>query len=168
MGRPKKNYEYLIGKKFGKLKVLETSDVTTKNGQACLKCLCECGVQKYIAAHHLTEDIVSCGCWKIGRERALPTFMKKIEKTDKCWLWKGQVNKAGYGRHCCKYAHRLSYIYHIGEIPMDKIICHKCNNKLCVNPDHLYAGTPYDNTQDMKRDGVFVKRSLTSKRWNKT
>ncbi len=163
VARSIKNYDYIIGKQFGKLKVIGVSEVRTKAGHVCLLCNCECGKYKYMPAHHLTDQIVSCGCWKSGKERSFPTFLKKIEKTDTCWIWKGQINKAGYGRHCCKYAHRLSYEYHIGEIPVGKIICHKCNNKICVNPDHMYAGTPFDNTQDMKRDGVFIKRSLTSK-----
>lgn len=168
MGRPKKDYRFLIGKKLGKLTVLRILDETSKRGQSQTECICECGKKKIINAHHIEEGaLVSCGCWKIGKERATPTFMKKIEKTEGCWIWKGQINKAGYGRHCCKYAHRLSYQYHVGEISGDKMICHKCNNKICVNPDHMYLGTAYDNAQDAIRDGIYKKRSLTSKRYLK-
>ncbi len=161
-------YKHLIGEKFGKLTVMTISELRSKRGHVCLKCLCECGNEKVYPAHHIEEGaLVSCGCWKSGKERILPTFLKKIEKTEGCWIWKGQINKAGYGRHCCKYAHRLSYEYHKGDIPEGKIICHTCNNKACVNPNHMYPGTAYDNAQDAIRDGVLKKRSLTSKRHKK-
>lgn len=163
MGRPMKDYGYLINKKFGKLIVKSISDVRSKKGHVCLLCQCECGNEKNIPAHHLTDELISCGCWKSGKERALPTFMKKIKKTEECWIWKGQINKSGYGRHCCKYAHRLSYEYHIGEIPGDKMICHRCNNKICVNPEHMYLGTAYDNAQDAIKCGVLLGRNTRKK-----
>lgn len=166
-GREKKHTN-LIGKKFGKLKVISIADERSKSGHVCMVCLCECGKEKKIPFHHLNDQLVSCGCWKVGKERALPTFMKKIEKTDGCWNWKGMILKSGYARHCCKYAHRLSYEYHKGDIPEGKMLCHTCNNKSCVNPDHLYPGTAYDNAQDAIRDGVYERRSLTSKRYKKT
>lgn len=163
-----RRHETLLGKTFGKLKVLAICEERSKRGQALIKCLCECGKIKDIPAHHIEEGkLISCGCWKSGKERALPTFMKKIEKTSGCWNWKGQISKAGYGRHCCKYAHRLSYQYYKGEIPKGLMICHTCNNKACVNPEHMYLGTAYDNAQDAIRDGIYKKRSLTSKRWIK-
>lgn len=158
----------LIGKKIGRLTVISISKERSKRGHVKLKCLCDCGNEKNIPAHHFEEgELVSCGCWKSGKERSFPTFLKKIEKTDGCWIWKGQINKSGYGRHCCKYAHRLSYEYYIGEIPMDKIICHKCNNKICVNPDHIYAGTYKDNTQDLIETGGFKLNHKTNPNWTK-
>ncbi len=169
MGRPRKNYDTLINLKLGKLTVKSVSDEVSKYGNICLKCECECGKEKNIPVHYIEKgDLRSCGCWKSGTERALQTFMNKIEKTDLCWIWKGQINKMGYARHCSKYAHRLSYEYHKGKIPEDKMVCHTCNNKACVNPDHMYAGTAYDNAQDAIKDGAYKKRSLTSKRWIKS
>ncbi len=158
-----KKHINLIGKKFGKLTVISISKIRSKAGQIALNCKCECGNEKKMPFHHLTNEIVSCGCWKSGKERSLPTFLKKIKKTETCWIWTGQINKAGYARHCCKYAHRLSYEYHIGKIPKDKMICHKCNNKICVNPEHLYAGTAYDNAQDALKAGVLYGRKTRKK-----
>lgn len=75
-----------------------------------------------------------------------------IGSDDECWLWTGTTS-FGYGqftvhqRH--KLAHRVSYELVNGPIPKGKMICHKCNTPLCVNPKHLYAGTAKDNHDDM-------------------
>lgn len=93
----------------------------------------------------------------------LPTFKSDIEfdirfenniiKTDYCWNWIGRKNEEGYGLISNKgiqyRAHRISYVKYKGTIPKNLIICHKCNNSSCVNPDHLYAGTNKDNSHDM-------------------
>jgi hypothetical protein len=81
-------------------------------------------------------------------------FEDKIDKTDGCWLWKGGKVSSGYGRF--KYfgesfsAHRLSWVLFRGSIPNGKFILHKCNNPICVNPDHLYIGDQFQNMQDRK------------------
>ena len=83
-------------------------------------------------------------------------FWDKVEKTDGCWNWK--ANKAnGYG-HFSLYgkkikAHRYSWIMKYGEIPAGMLICHHCDNKACVNPDHLFIGTQSDNLKDCVRKG---------------
>lgn len=66
-------------------------------------------------------------------------FWEKVERIPEagCWIWMGGCTSGGYGRCCGKYAHRLSYEMHIGEIPQGLEIDHLCRIHCCVNPAHL-------------------------------
>jgi hypothetical protein len=70
-----------------------------------------------------------------------------------CHNWRGRINKNGYGVLGYNYknwlAHRLSYILKYGEIPDGVKACHKCDNPLCINTDHLFLGTQTENMNDM-------------------
>lgn len=80
-----------------------------------------------------------------------------IKGPDDCWEWQRSLNNGGYGRSHFNgkqiKAHRLSFLLTHHEIPEGMLVLHKCDNPKCVNPDHLFLGTHYDNMQDMKAKG---------------
>lgn len=84
-------------------------------------------------------------------------FWARIEKGDDCWLWRGAMRPNGYGGYVMNrvpvYAHRLSWQIHHGPIPAGLFVCHRCDVKRCVRPDHLFLGTRQENMDDMKRKG---------------
>lgn len=74
-----------------------------------------------------------------------------------CMLWTASKLPNGYGQFTYRKiqtrSHRFSYILHVGNIPNDMYVCHRCDIPSCVSPDHLFLGTPKDNMVDKIKKG---------------
>ncbi len=88
-------------------------------------------------------------------------FWSKVQITDSCWNWIGSQQGNGYGylhngtrekRNPIR-VHRYSYEIHHGKIPNGLWVLHKCDNRLCVNPEHLFLGDRTDNMRDCAAKG---------------
>jgi len=86
----------------------------------------------------------------------------KTNRTEICWLWTGSKFRDGYGQIFWNgknwKTHRVAYRLYVGEIPDGMLVCHHCDTPHCVRPDHLFIGSPQDNSDDMVRKGRYVDR----------
>jgi HNH endonuclease len=100
----------------------------------------------------------------ITEQTEISRFMERVECTDSCWWWRGPILNSGYGSYGGssdkgpRSAHRKAYTLFRGPIPTGKDVCHTCDNRLCVNPDHLWIGTMKDKIHDMMKKGRLVPR----------
>ncbi len=86
-------------------------------------------------------------------------FLRKVEQTPNCWIWKGYTHKNGYGLFRfsggTSWAHRVAYSLFCGPIPDGLCVCHRCDVRSCVNPAHLFIGTHKQNMQDCLNKGRY-------------
>ena len=96
-------------------------------------------------------------------------FWAKVSKDveDQCWEWTAAKQTKGYGcvsvQGKIKLAHRVAYEISVGEIPDGKFVLHKCDNRCCVNPNHLFLGNHKDNMNDMVEKGRQAKYERNAK-----
>ncbi len=84
------------------------------------------------------------------------TFWARVCKGPGCWYWQGPLHETGYGNAAVdgvRGSHRIAWTLTNGDIPKNLCVLHRCDNRVCVNPEHLFLGTKKDNFQDMVSKG---------------
>lgn len=147
----------ITGYKFNRLRVIRRAP--NKGRYTQWLCICDCGNEVITGTNNLRQGMTnSCGCYKRDRIRETHALINPnqtfwndrvlVLSPKVCWNWKGGVNSSGYGSFKGNQAHRFAYESKIGRIDEGLCVLHKCDNRRCCNPDHLFLGTYSDNFRD--------------------
>lgn len=132
-----------------KIKIRRSNEWFNKHSRKCIQC------NGLFVGKGRKRKFCSTKCKLMG------SIIKR--KNSGCWEWYKCLGNAAYPQTTeyetgLKLAtHRLSYKIFIGEVPSEKFVCHKCDNGLCINPDHLFLGTAQENMQDAKNKKRLIK-----------
>ena len=102
---------------------------------------------------HCEFEIDTATIARFWQKVKMPNTNQNVEK--ECWEWIGGKTGEGYGQfglnRVMTGAHKISYVLEHGQIEEGLGVLHKCNNRSCVNPHHLYTGTAKDNGYDLQK-----------------
>lgn len=92
-------------------------------------------------------------------------FAAMVETTRECWFWRGAVDSGGYGQFAGKRAHRVAWELVNGPIEQGQFVCHRCDTRDCVRPNHMFLGDHYANMEDMVSKGRST-RGVSKYNWS--
>lgn len=151
----------ITGQKFNSWTVLHKTQRTSQDGVYYWKCRCDCGLERDVKGTSLRSGrCKQCGfgCKILCENNLKKSFDQKYTKDKNgCWIWTASQNLGGYGKFADTTAHRYAYERFIGKIPEGMHVCHTCDIRNCVNPEHLWVGTTQENTSDKIAKGRQIR-----------